>query len=195
MNNSSRLLSDEVKWSIVSQHKAGNGPKQIIQNIETEFNRSIYKSTIYGILDKYEQTGDVANAWSGGRPPLFNKEETRKIQKEVRRKNTLTAVDISRNPTLNIHGASTRTIERVLLNEGLISSTNIPCYLTPKQRQSRVSFCKEYRNKPPSFWHSALFSDECDLNPTKCGKKRIRRRVGEEVEVNMGPDDKWDLGP
>jgi len=37
-----------------------------------------------------------------------------------------------------------------------------------------------------------LFSDECDLFPKKHGKRRIRKYKGEEVDVYLGPDCRWD---
>ena len=192
MNTTSHLLPDNIKWFIVHEHNNGKKPYQIIDEVFQKFNRLIYDSTVSRILEKYERTGNVENAWSGGRPGLFTSGDKTKIVKEVRRKNTLTGVDVSRNPNLNVCDASTRTVQRLLLDRGLISSTNIPQSLNDKQKQARLNFCEEYSKKPDSFWQKALFSDESDIFPQKCGKARLRRHVGEEVDVDFGPMDKWD---
>ena len=192
MNTQSRLIPEDIKWFIVAQAEQGYEPKEIVGQIEERFHKDVDEKTIPRILDKYEQTGSVSNAWSGGGLPLFSPSETNKIVKEVRRKKTLIGVDVSRNPNFNIHDASSRTMQRFLNNRGLISSTNIPQHLDDDQKQDRVDFCQEYLEKPDSFWHNALFADESDLAPVKCGKIRIRRYPGEEIEVNMGSMGEWD---
>jgi len=73
-----------------------------------------------------------------------------------------------------------------------MSSTSILRYIKPVNRRKRVAFAEEYLNKPQTFWNNMLFSDECDLFPKKCGKRRIRKYKGEEVDVYLGPDYKWD---
>ena len=192
MKRTPHLIPDYIKWFIVSRDQEGYKAEDIVSTVQDQFHRPVCERSITRILDRFDQTGDVSNAWSGGRPKLFNKQENKKIVKAVRRNKTLTGVDVSRNPNLNIHGASTRTVQRLLNDNGLISSSDVPQYLRPDQKEDRVAFCEKYKEMPKQFWQNALFADESDLAPVKSGKLRVRRYVGEEVEVDVGPVGKWD---
>jgi len=192
MYASTRLLYVDMKWYVIHQVEDDIYDDVIIENVERKFGRTIYPSKIKRLWDKYQANHDVVNTWHDGRPQLFNTKETTKIVSAVRRKMTLTAVDVTNNGYLNIHEASERTMQCLLKEQGLVSSTSVLRYIKPINKRKRVAFAEVYLNKPQTFWNNILFSDECDLFPKKCGKRRIRKYKREEVDVYPCPDYKWD---
>jgi len=70
--------------------------------------------TILKLWVKYNETGDVVNNWGGGRPQLFNAKEQTNIVRVVRKKKSITGVDITKNSKLNVHNASERSMQRLL---------------------------------------------------------------------------------
>jgi len=188
----SRLLPKNLKWYIIHQVEEDKKDREIIENVKNKYQRAIYPSTIKRLWDEYKETGSIACRKSSGRPQLFNAADKTKIVKEVRRKKTLTGVDVAKNKNLNVPNAHKRTLQRLLKARRLISSTGVPRYIKPINRRKRVAFAEEYRVKTKTFWNNCFFTDECDLFPKKSGKRRIRKYKGEEVDVNLGPDYKWD---
>jgi transposase len=90
----SRLLSTEMKWYIVHQVEDDKKDKEIIKNVKNKFGRVMEPCTILKLWDKYNETGDVVNNWGGGRPQLFNAKEQTNIVCVVRKKKSITGVDI-----------------------------------------------------------------------------------------------------
>jgi len=125
----------------------------------------------------------VNNRWNGGRPKLFNTQETRKITEAVEKKRTMTATDVSKDAALNVHSASKWTIQRLLNEECLYATTSLRQYIKPKNKQARIAFAEEMLTKGEKFWSIILFSDESDLFPKKCGKTYVRKYPDEELEL------------
>ena len=59
----------------------------------------------------------VNNNWNGGRPQLFNAQETRVIVRAVRKNCRITDVDISKDEKLNIYDASTTIMKNYYLTK------------------------------------------------------------------------------
>jgi len=64
----------------------------------------------------------------------------------VRRKKTLTDVDVTNNRYLNVHEASERTMQYLLKEQGLVSSTSVPRYIKPVNRRKRIAVLKQTSN-------------------------------------------------
>ncbi|KAL4500716.1 hypothetical protein ABPG72_019950 [Tetrahymena utriculariae] len=69
----SHLISDDIKYAVVSYKKDGNSNKQIVRQIGENYGRNIHPSTITNLLNKYSNTGNVDNQWSHqGREKAMN---------------------------------------------------------------------------------------------------------------------------
>ena len=104
----------------------------------------ISSGTITKILDKYDDSGSVNNNWKGWRPKLLNAQETKKIVKASKKNRLLTAAALAKNKKINISGASESTVKRALKDQGLMASTAIPRYVSPKNKVARVKFARDW---------------------------------------------------
>ena len=70
------LLPDQIKWEIIFCYQQGTSNRQIAQTLGQKHNRpSLCHKTVKLVIDKFEQTGGVNNAWSDkGRPPVVDEE-------------------------------------------------------------------------------------------------------------------------
>jgi len=172
-----------MKFFIIDKVEEEYSYDEVIDMVKKKFFRVVSKGTITKLLDKFDETEDVKNAWSGSRPNVFNSEETRAIVKAVQKKRTTTAVDIFKTPSLNVHSASKRTIHRLLNDESLYASTSLPKTISQANRFKRVAFAQDCLKNGDSFLSIILFSDESDIFPSKCGKTYVRRYPNEQLEV------------
>lgn len=78
---------------------------------------------------------------------------------------------------------SSRTIRRRLKENGLRRRLAVQNVLNRRQRESRVRYCRENRERN---WNNVIFSDECVVTLRKCrkvGRLYLYRRNGEKYQL------------
>jgi len=94
---------------------------------------------------------------------------------------------VSRSSKLNPKNISHDTVSRILNQTGLKYCTSIP------KTVSEANMAKRLKLAASDFdWTQVVFSDESDLFPEKQGKNHFRKYRGEVLDVNFGPQYRWD---
>lgn len=91
--------------------------------------------------------------------------------------------------TKNPKKASKTTLNDMLLKNDVIAKP-YPLRmddLKEKNIKERKKFAKAYKHWKKSDWELVVFSDEADLLPTKCGKRYVRIRVGQDPSTVLPP--------
>jgi len=127
MNN--HHLSDEQRLFIVVARKNHIFYSNLKDQFLEEFGRRIYNSTISGVMNKMEETGDVADRPRPGKPSSFDEREERYMAREALKLPFPSLRDLAADPHYNPKRVTKDTIHRVL-READISSFILPKRLT-----------------------------------------------------------------
>lgn len=151
-------LSSATKQLIIDHHKEGNSYRCISRNLKVPV------STVGWIVKKWKETATVANRSRCGAPKKISKRSTQAMLRTIK-KNPMTTrgelqYDLSRAGT----SVSKKTISRELHRHSLRSrSPRKTPFLKKSHMSARLTFAKEYLNKPIEFWKNVLWSDETKI--------------------------------
>ena len=191
MESTSRYLPPHIRQYIVIQVEQAVLYEDIVEKVHKKFGRIISKGTISKLYSKYLDQGTVFDQPKSGRPNKLSNEMEEELVARVEEDRTLTANAISRDPKLNPSNASSRTITRVLNNKGLYDATSIPKIIPDINIETRFQFALSCKEKKLD-WALVIFSDESDLFPDPEGKVHYRKYIGEVVDIDTGPQYRWD---
>ena len=190
MSTHSYYIPPEVRYFIVSEASAGTKYQFIIELVQSKFGRNVSKSAISSIVSKYDEYGKVEDLPRSGRPSKLSEMEEEKLIEAVEQDRKLTANNIAKNPKLNPPGLSSRTITRKLNNRSLFDATSVPQSIEDKNKADRLRLALSQTKD--INWDYVIFSDESDLFPDRPGKIHYRKYPGEIVDLDGGPDYRWD---
>ncbi|KAL4500727.1 hypothetical protein ABPG72_019961 [Tetrahymena utriculariae] len=153
----SHLISDDIKYAVVSYKKDGNSNKQIVRQIGENYGRNIHPSTITNLLNKYSNTGNVDNQWSHqGREKAMNQAQIDEMEALVEEDPFITAQNIKNELELD---ASKSTINRELLKLGLkVYKVPTKPVLSMSNTNDRLEFAQKHRRWRQK-WQEIVFSD------------------------------------
>ncbi|KAG2457546.1 TCB1 transposase, partial [Polypterus senegalus] len=171
----SKELSMQVKEAILKLQKQ----KKPIREIATILR--VAKSTVWYILRKKANTGELSNAKRPGCPRKTTAVGDRRIISMVKR-NPFTTANQVNNTLQGLVGVSISksTIKR-RLHESKYRGCTARCkpLINLKNRKARLDFAKEHLKKPAQFWKNILWTDETKINLYQNdGKKKVWRRHG-----------------
>ena len=137
-----------------------------------------------------DEYGKVEGLPRSGRSSKLSEMEEEKLIEAVEQDRKLTANSIAKNPKLNPQDLSSRTITRKLNNRGLFDATSVPQSIEDKNKSDRLRLALSQTKD--INWDYVIFSDESDLFPDRPGKIHYRKYPGEIVDLDGGPDYRWD---
>ena len=120
----------------------------------------ILKSAVGYIYKNFITQSSVAQKYKSGRPSKVSKRIKRSICRGII-ENPFSSPKLIKENYLPDSDISSRTIQRVMVNEGFKSyKARKKPFLSKANINKRISFCQMHANKPLEFWHKIIFSDE-----------------------------------
>jgi transposase len=145
---SGRRLSEKNRWKAVFYTEDLHWkPEGIARKLKTT------RQTVHDILNRYEETGSVADRPRSGRKRIYSEAQVKKIVEKAKKKKK--APQIQREMKKK---SSVRTIERRLKEKGLFyCKVKREEMLSKTHKKKRVDYAVEMKNEK---WNRILFSDE-----------------------------------
>lgn len=188
-SESQYYLTIDQRLFIVNKHKIGISYADLKEEFYQLYHREIYDSTISRTWNRYLERGSVEDLERSGRPSIYSEREERAFVRESLKHPEQSIRDLANDPIVNPKHASKTTLNDVLLDNDVISKA-YPLRmddLTEKNIKKRKRFAKTYKSWQKCDWDLVIFSDESDILPTKCGKRYIRLRVGQDPTTAILP--------
>jgi transposase len=180
----------EARHYVVAQVTHGFTYDDVMDNVVREFGLTITKGSISNIMSKYRDHGTLEDLPRSGRPRKQTMEEETAMVQAVEHNPKLNASQVFKSEELNPQHLSLSTVNRTLNRNGLLDYTSVPQNIREDNKANRLTFAEEKANKID--WTKVIFSDESDLFPDRPGKLHYRKRRGETVDLNYGPESRWD---
>ena len=180
----------EVRHYVVAQVIHGSTYDSIVDKVSRDFDLTISKGSISNIMSKYREHGTLEDLPRSGRPRTQTMEEEMVMVQAVEYNPKLNASQVYRSEELNPQSLSLSTVNRTLNRNGLLDYTSVPQNIRDDNKTKRLTFAEEKANKID--WTRVIFSDESDLFPDRPGKLHYRKRKGETVDLDYGPESRWD---
>lgn len=155
----------------------GNEPITYAQ-LGQRFN--LKKTTVYQMVRRYQETGNIADKPGRGRKPALTVRETKDIVREAT-KNPFTTSSKLKEIVQERYGkdVSSRTVRKYLNKEGIHGRTARKKPLISKVNQrKRLNFARKHINEPPEYWKRVLWTDESKINlfGSDCGTNVWRKK-------------------
>lgn len=173
-------LSVALKKRVILKHQKGEGYKKIGDALH------ISKSTVAKIIQKYKNNGNTLSIVKRpGRQRKLSLRCERNVLRKVKENPKLTtpqlveAIESQTGVTV-----STSTVRRILHRDGMHGCRPRKKPLLKKRhKMDRLTFAKQYSDKPDAFWDSVLWSDETKINLFGYdGPQKVWRKAGEEYQ-------------
>lgn len=149
-------LSVEHRAEIVTKFKAGTSASKLAELYK------ISRKTVYNLVKKKDTLGNLENKKRTGRKVALNPRDCRHIIGVVLSNPTISPVKIA--------AASKNLIGKHISDSTLrrrMTSIDINTYvvravvdITPRNKEKRLAFALEYKEKPLEFWFDVLWTDE-----------------------------------
>lgn len=156
----SRNFTPEIQQLVMRKREAGEGKSQIARSL------CLSRAAVDAIIQRGGR-----NSPKSGRSPSLSPQLERRVVRESRKHPDRYATEIVRKLNLNV---TPQTVRNYLKKAGLKNRiARLKPALTRVQKRNRLRFAKEHAQKPLSFWHSILWSDESKIvsrpNPRGAG--------------------------
>jgi transposase len=153
------------------------GQKWTVEDIGKILDRSM--SVVSRYLRRYRTLGHMKKLSSPGRPRILSERDLRFLFRTIENDRDITLKEVKE--LFCWQNVSERTIRRrIQEHPELFSGFKVKKpFLTPKQVQRRIDWCKEHRNWTVEQWKSVLFSDESPFTLRFQRRTRCWRKWGE----------------
>ena len=171
----SKEVNIDVRKLIIEDRKKGSSYNKLADKFK------ISKSTVRGIVKKFQKTKTVLNEQRSGRPRKLKGRALRKVVRIVKHDPKSTARGICGElQALNVN-ISKRTVQRHLNGYEARRPVYKP-YLKPAHKKSHLLYARTYVDKPQDFFNKILWSDESkiELMP-KNGPRYVWRQQGDAL--------------
>lgn len=144
------------------------------------------RSTIQSIIDRFGITKSVENQHRSGRPRSLTEQDERFVLRQIK-KNPKTsapvlASELAQRGTTVCPSTIRNTCKKYGYN-GRVARKKF--WVNKINRQKRLEFAKEYRNKNEDFWNDVIFSDESKFNIFGSdGRRMVWRKKNTEMNPN-----------
>ena len=169
-----------MREEIILLRNKGRSYRQIGADLKLNY------STVRYIIKKREETGSVENKARSGRPKKLSTRDRRQIVRSVQNKPFTSAQSLA-NDIASSSGkvVCAQTVRNVLHNVGLHGRTaRKKPFISEANREKRLTFAKEYVNRPIEFWKNIIFSDESKFNLFGSdGQRFVWRKPNTELQA------------
>ena len=184
MDEKREELSIDLKKVVVQLYQ--NGEK--IADIAQAVNKSL--SSIYRVIRKFQNSGNLENRRRSGRPRLVDEREYRRLQRlvNVDRQAPLSEITAKFNENREI-AVSKKTVKRRLKEHGFSRGVyRKKVTVKAVNRKKRLSWCREKRWWTVNFqWSKVIFSDECQICVGENKRVYVWRKAGEGWRPDLVP--------
>jgi len=175
-------LSIKKRWEIVFLKRHRLGPKLSNSKISKEL--KIAMGTVRHWLEVYDNTGDVQELSSSGRPKSTSIQIDEKIVLMAENDPEITTSEIKTNLKRKKINVSTHTIKRRLHDAGLYSKPPLlKPYLKINHIEKRLTWALANRERD---WNNVIFTDESTIqlfaNPSKVWKRKGEKIIAHTVK-------------
>lgn len=142
-------------------------------------------SSVYKIIKKYINTGDLPPKPRSGRPKMLSSRQERSIVSKIKANPHLSAPKIAAalENTENV-SVSTQTVRNTLKHAGYHGrSTRKKPFICKRNAIKRLEFAKKHINQPDEFWKNVVFTDESKYNIFGSdGRRMVWRKPNTEFQ-------------
>lgn len=143
-------------------------------------------ATVYKIIQRYNDSGSVANKPGRGRKSKLTQRQCKEIHRRVTIDPLISAPTL-RNELLQHQGTSvsTQTIRNRLREMGFNGRRpRRKPFINKKNQLKRLNFARDHLSKPMTFWDNVLWSDESKINLFGGdGNRRVWRKPNEALKI------------
>lgn len=155
-------LSMEHRMAIVALGKEGHSYRAIAARMSTQYGQNVSLATVSYTVQRYNETGTVADRRGRGRKPALSKRESRVVRRLAlsNRRSSLRTISGAASESLGRPVAPT-TVKRTLKKMGFPRrvAAKKPV-LTGAQRRKRLTWARERGAWPRPQWARIVWSDE-----------------------------------
>lgn len=169
-----KQISQDLRRRIVDLHKSGIGYRKISRQLLVSLN------SVGTIIRHWKSHNTTLPLLSSGRPRKIAGRTERLLVRKVKKTPKITLNELRRDLNESGVNVSGDTISRVLHRNDIFSryARKTPL-LTKKHVCARLTFAKEYINKPADFWNNVVWSDETKIELFGHNEaKRVWRKNG-----------------
>lgn len=151
-------LSKDLREKVIQLYKSGKGYKKISKDL------SMPISTVQSLIKKWKIRGSVDTKPRSGRPTKISATTARKIVRDVKKNPQTTSGDLQASLQKSGVAVSRSTIRRHLKKTGLHGRiARRKPLLRQCHKTARLKYAKQHLEKPESFWHKIIWSDETKI--------------------------------
>ena len=170
-------LHEDAKEILVKLYHSGMTFDDISNRID------IPRGSISKIVRRCEERNSVTRKSGSGRPKILSSRARRAVCNAVKANRFITLDDIKID--CGLYDVCNQTISNCIFEElGMSSHYAVKKpFVNENNRVKRLNFALEHINKPPSFWHEAIFTDESPFTFVSHFTERCWRRPGERFSA------------
>ena len=192
-----KYLTVDQRNFIVIKMEDGYPVDLVVKQFRKKYSRTIDRVTAYRTYQRYKERGTTEDKEKTGSPPIYNDREKKVMQRESLKRPEESLRDLQKDSTFNPKKASKDTLNRLLLSVDIFTKALSPRYfvLGKKQIIQRRAFARTHLNWTQADWELAIFTDESDLFPTKCGRRfyRFKWHEGQPSPANLTKEIKQNI--
>lgn len=184
--------SPEIRKLIMEHFKKGETIRNIAEIVKKP------KSTVFNIVKRYANSENYENLPKPSKRKIFSDSDERWLVRQIKKNPNLSAPKLASEAEIRLgKTANPETIRNVLRKHDLHGRVaRRKPFINKVNKQKRVNFAREYRNKDFSFWRKVIFTDESKYNIFRSdGLSYIWRKPNTELlKQNLRPTVKHGLG-
>lgn len=176
------LLSEEIKYNIIFLKRDGLTNSAVAREILARHGRKVHSATVKRVWERYQRTGDVANAWNEeGRPPALTQEDRERLEEAVIEDRYLSCSELK---DLLGFDVSLATINRELNDLGYNAYKTIKKpFLSESNMNQRFEFAEEHEDWELEDWSQVIFSDESSFSVLNSDGRSFVWRKEDEIDL------------
>ena len=168
----------DVAGTVIGYWRNGRSYREIARDLD------MHRNTVYGIVKRYRERGNLMPRKPTGRPPLTNQRQDRILYRQVRQNRRSSAQSLLREWRPHLNGpVSRRTVNRRLQKRGYMARrlVKVP-KLKGRDRVRRRQWAQQHQNRPLGHWQHVVFCDESRFQLFRIDERaRVRRLTGEAM--------------
>ena len=170
-----------IRAQIITLHELGFSYRKIAEKVGYTF------SAVRYVIKRFQKKETIENEARVGRPRKVDERLRRVIIRQATKEPFASAPQLASeiaDRTGIVLGR--QTVRNVLYSADLHGrSPRKKSFISEINRQKWLAFAREYIQKPATFWHSVIFSDESKFNLFGSdGKRYVWRKRNTELETN-----------
>ena len=173
-----RPVTPHVAGIVIGYWRNGRNYRDIAREV------GVHRNTVYGIIKRFCERGNLDNRKSTGRPRKTNARDDRVLYRLVRENRRSSAQKLRRDWLRNLNVVlSHRTVNRRLQSRGYKARRMVKVpKLTIRAKVVRREWAQRHINRPIGHWRHVIFCDESRFMLFRIDNRiRVCRLVGEAM--------------